>query len=149
MKRLVAGTDVVSYISKWHPFAPRYAELLEANEVVLSFVTPAEMRLGAMKAHWGLCPFSSMSGIELKIPSSSSSRGGRTLFRNLARVSGRVRRLSQCRQSGACFPYHHAGYAPGGRRKRKRRRAHTSTGKTLSGSEVFFLTTILWYRIIL
>jgi len=54
MKRLVADTDVVSYIFKWHTSAPRYVELLEANEVVLSFVTPAEMRLGALKAHWGL-----------------------------------------------------------------------------------------------
>ena len=54
MKRLVADTDVVSYIFKWHPSAARYAELLEANEVVLSFVTPAEMRLGALNAQWGL-----------------------------------------------------------------------------------------------
>ena len=54
MKRLVADTDVVSYIFKWHSSAPRYVELLEANEVVLSFITPAEMRLGALKARWGL-----------------------------------------------------------------------------------------------
>ena len=54
MKRLLADTDVVSYIFKWHPFAARYVQILETNEVVLSFVTPAEMRLGALKAHWGL-----------------------------------------------------------------------------------------------
>ena len=54
MKRLVADTDVVSYIFMWHTSAPRYVQLLEANEVVLSFVAPAEMRLGALKAHWGL-----------------------------------------------------------------------------------------------
>lgn len=54
MRRLVADTDVVSYIFKWHPSAPRYVELLADNEVVLSFVTPAEMRLGALKARWGL-----------------------------------------------------------------------------------------------
>ena len=54
MKRLAADTDVVSYIFKWHTFAPHYVELLEANEVVLSFITPAEMRLGALKARWGL-----------------------------------------------------------------------------------------------
>jgi tRNA(fMet)-specific endonuclease VapC len=47
-------TDVASYIFKWHPFAPRYVELLADNEAVLSFVTLAEMRLGALKAHWGL-----------------------------------------------------------------------------------------------
>ena|SRR5271157_817109 len=53
MRRLLADTDVVSYIFKWHPSAPRFVELLADNEVVLSFVTPAEMRLGALKAHWG------------------------------------------------------------------------------------------------
>jgi predicted nucleic acid-binding protein len=50
MTQLVADTDVVSYIFKWHPLAPRYVELLADNEVVLSFVTLAEMRLGALKA---------------------------------------------------------------------------------------------------
>jgi len=53
MRRLVADTDVVSYIFKWHTSAPRFVELLADNEVILSFVTPAEMRLGALKAHWG------------------------------------------------------------------------------------------------
>lgn len=53
MKRFVVDTDVVSYIFKWHTSAPRYIELLADNEVILSFVTPAEMRLGALKAHWG------------------------------------------------------------------------------------------------
>ena len=53
MRQLVADTDVVSYIFKWHPLAPRYVELLADNEVVLSFVTLAEMRLGALKARWG------------------------------------------------------------------------------------------------
>lgn len=53
MRRLVVDTDVVSYIFKWHSSAPRYVELLADNEVVLSFVTPGEMRLGALKAHWG------------------------------------------------------------------------------------------------
>jgi predicted nucleic acid-binding protein len=54
MKRLVVDTDVASYIFKWHPSAPGYVELLESNQVVISFITPAEMRLGALKAHWGL-----------------------------------------------------------------------------------------------
>jgi hypothetical protein len=35
MKRLVADTDVVSYIFKWHTSAPRYVELLEATPVSL------------------------------------------------------------------------------------------------------------------
>ena len=46
-------TDVVSYIFKWHTSAPLHVELLADNEVVLSFVTPAEMRFGALKSHWG------------------------------------------------------------------------------------------------
>ena len=50
MRRLLVDADVASYIFKWHPFAPRYVELLADNEVVISFVTPAEMRLGARKA---------------------------------------------------------------------------------------------------
>ncbi len=54
MKRLLADTDVVPYIFKWHTSAPRYVQILESNEVVLSFITPAEMRLGALKARWGL-----------------------------------------------------------------------------------------------
>jgi len=43
MRRLVVDTDVVSYIFNWHPSAPRYVELLESNEVVLPFITPAEL----------------------------------------------------------------------------------------------------------
>jgi predicted nucleic acid-binding protein len=54
MRQLLVDTDVVSYIFKWHPFAPRYVELLADNEAVISFITPAEMRPGALKAHWGL-----------------------------------------------------------------------------------------------
>jgi len=54
MKRLVVDTDVVSYIFKWHTSAPRFVEILADNEVILSFVTLAEMRLGALKARWGI-----------------------------------------------------------------------------------------------
>jgi predicted nucleic acid-binding protein len=53
MRRLVVDTDVLSYIFKWHTSAPRYVKLLADNEVVLCFVTLAEMRLGALKAGWG------------------------------------------------------------------------------------------------
>ena len=52
MSRLVVDTDVASYFFKWHPFPPRHVEILESKQVVLCFVTPAEMRLGAMKARW-------------------------------------------------------------------------------------------------
>jgi predicted nucleic acid-binding protein len=49
MRRLLVDTDVASYIFKWHPLAPRYVELMADNEVLISFVTLAEMRLGALK----------------------------------------------------------------------------------------------------
>lgn len=42
-------TDVLSYIFRWHTSAAHYVELLIQNEVLVSFVTPAEMRLGALK----------------------------------------------------------------------------------------------------
>jgi tRNA(fMet)-specific endonuclease VapC len=52
--RLVVDTDVVSYVFKWHPdFAPPYVEMIGGHELVLSFMTLAEMRQGALDAGWG------------------------------------------------------------------------------------------------
>jgi predicted nucleic acid-binding protein len=52
--RLVVDTDVASYIFKWHPtFAPRYVSIVRGFELVLSFMTLAEMRQGALDANWG------------------------------------------------------------------------------------------------
>ena len=52
--RLVVDTDVASYVFKWHPgFAPKYVEILRGCELVLSFMTIAEMRQGALDAGWG------------------------------------------------------------------------------------------------
>lgn len=52
--RLVVDTDVASFIFKWHPeFAPRYVNLLRGCELVVSFMTVAEMRQGALDANWG------------------------------------------------------------------------------------------------
>jgi hypothetical protein len=43
--RLVVDTDVASFIFKWHPeFAPRYLNIVRGSELVLSFMTVAEMR---------------------------------------------------------------------------------------------------------
>jgi len=51
---LVVDTDVASYLFKWHPtFAPGYIELVRDAELVLSFMTVAEMRQGAINANWG------------------------------------------------------------------------------------------------
>jgi tRNA(fMet)-specific endonuclease VapC len=52
--RLVVDTDVASFIFKWHPkFAPRYIAIVRGSELVVSFMTLAEMRHGALEANWG------------------------------------------------------------------------------------------------
>jgi len=52
--RLVVDTDVASFIFKWHPeFAPRYISIVRGSELVVSFMTLAEMRQGALDARWG------------------------------------------------------------------------------------------------
>src|SRR5271166_3233125 len=52
--KLVVDTDVASFVFKWHPdFAPRYVEIIRGFELVLSFMTLAEMRQGALSANWG------------------------------------------------------------------------------------------------
>lgn len=44
MNVLVVDTDVVSYIFKGHPWAAFYLDILEDNELVISFMTRAELR---------------------------------------------------------------------------------------------------------
>src|SRR6266704_3150069 len=52
--RLVVDTDVASFVFKWHPeFAPRYVAIVRGAELVVSFMTLAEMRKGALDANWG------------------------------------------------------------------------------------------------
>jgi predicted nucleic acid-binding protein len=52
--RLVVDTDVASFIFKWHAeFAPRYVDIVRGFELVVSFMTLAEMREGALDASWG------------------------------------------------------------------------------------------------
>jgi predicted nucleic acid-binding protein len=52
--RLVVDTDVASSVFKWHPeFAPRYVAIVRGAELVVSFMTLAEMRQGALDANWG------------------------------------------------------------------------------------------------
>ena len=51
--RLVVDTDVASFVFKWHPeFAPRYVGIIRGSELVVSFMTLAEMRQGALDANW-------------------------------------------------------------------------------------------------
>ena len=52
--RLVVDTDVASFVFKWHPeFAASYVALMRGTELVVSFMTLAEMRQGALEANWG------------------------------------------------------------------------------------------------
>ena len=52
---LVVDTDVASYIFKWRPvFASQYAPILCSSQLMLSFMSVAEMRQGALDANWGL-----------------------------------------------------------------------------------------------
>jgi predicted nucleic acid-binding protein len=52
--RLVVDTDVASFIFKWHPvFAQRYVDVVRGSELIVSFMTLAEMRQGALDANWG------------------------------------------------------------------------------------------------
>jgi predicted nucleic acid-binding protein len=52
--RLVVDTDVASFLFKWHPeLAPRYVHIVRGPELVVSFMTLAEMRQGALDANWG------------------------------------------------------------------------------------------------
>jgi tRNA(fMet)-specific endonuclease VapC len=55
MARLVVDTDVASFVFKWHPaFAPQYIAIMRGSELVVSFMTLAEMRQGALDANWGM-----------------------------------------------------------------------------------------------
>ena len=52
--RLVVDTDVASFIFKWHlDFAPSDVGIVRGAELVVSFMTLAEMRQGALDAKWG------------------------------------------------------------------------------------------------
>jgi predicted nucleic acid-binding protein len=52
--RLVVDRDVASFIFKWHPeFASRYVAAVRGAELIVSFMTLAEMRQGALDANWG------------------------------------------------------------------------------------------------
>ena len=53
MSRIVVDTGVASYIFNWHSLAQHYADALRGSELILSFMTIAELRMGAISAGWG------------------------------------------------------------------------------------------------
>jgi tRNA(fMet)-specific endonuclease VapC len=54
MSQVVVDTDVVSYIFNWHSSVQRYVNALRGAELILSFMSIAEMRMGAIAAGWGV-----------------------------------------------------------------------------------------------
>jgi len=53
MSQIVVDTDVASYLFNWHSQAKDYANALRGSELVLSFMSVAELRMGAISAGWG------------------------------------------------------------------------------------------------
>jgi tRNA(fMet)-specific endonuclease VapC len=53
MSQIVVDTDVASYIFNWHSLAQGYSDALQGAELVLSFMSVAELRMGAISAGWG------------------------------------------------------------------------------------------------
>jgi predicted nucleic acid-binding protein len=54
MSQIVVDTDVASYIFNWHSSAQRYIDALRGCELILSFMSIAELRMGAIAAGWGV-----------------------------------------------------------------------------------------------
>ena len=54
MSQVVVDTDIASYIFNWHSSAKRYVDALRGSELILSFMSVAEMRMGAIVAGWGV-----------------------------------------------------------------------------------------------
>ena len=54
MSQIVVDTDVASYIFNWHSSAQRHVDALRGSELILSFMSIAEMRMGAIAARWGV-----------------------------------------------------------------------------------------------
>ena len=52
MNQIVVDTDVASYIFNWHSLAKQYANALRGSELILSFMSVAELRMGEMSAGW-------------------------------------------------------------------------------------------------
>jgi predicted nucleic acid-binding protein len=51
---IIVDTDVASYIFNWHSSAPLYVKALRGSQLILSFMSVAEMRMGAISARWGI-----------------------------------------------------------------------------------------------
>jgi len=52
--QIVVDTDVAPYIFNWHSSAQRWVDVLRGSELIFSFMSIAEMRMGAIAAGWGV-----------------------------------------------------------------------------------------------
>ncbi len=50
MSHVIIDTDIASYIFNWHSSARRYVDALRGFELILSFMSIAELRMGAIAA---------------------------------------------------------------------------------------------------
>lgn len=53
MRQIVVDTDIASYIFNWHSLAQHYVDALRGFDLIMSFMSVAELRMGAMAAGWG------------------------------------------------------------------------------------------------
>jgi predicted nucleic acid-binding protein len=53
MSRIVVDTGVASYVFNWHSTSLRYLSGLRGSELMLSFMSVSELRVGALLARWG------------------------------------------------------------------------------------------------
>jgi tRNA(fMet)-specific endonuclease VapC len=53
MSQIVVDTDVASYIFNWHSLAESFVRALRGSQLILSFMSIAELRSGAISARWG------------------------------------------------------------------------------------------------
>jgi len=53
MSQIVVDTDVASYIFNWHTPARQYVDAFRGSDLILSFMSVAELCMGAMSAGWG------------------------------------------------------------------------------------------------
>jgi hypothetical protein len=81
MSRIVVDTDVASYVFNWHSSAQHYVNALRGARLILSFMSIAEMRMGAIAANWGVrrrtLLESSSEGSMSHMPTMLSARPGR------------------------------------------------------------------------
>lgn len=53
IQRVVVDTDVISFVFKGHSDAAHYASALDGKQLVVSFMTVAELKRWALKKKWG------------------------------------------------------------------------------------------------